>query len=103
MYQRTQDGELGGQAVDAYRRAVELYPNSSILHAQLAWALHLIGMNDESLEEADKALALNRLTPHEEYWLENLRLAGSQPSETSNGPPTAEQLMLKLRKADKSG
>jgi tetratricopeptide (TPR) repeat protein len=103
MYQRTEDGELGGQAVDAYRRAVELYPNSGILHAQLAWALHLIGLDDESAEEAERALALNRLTPHEEYWLQNQQLTGSPPIETSSGPPTAEQLMLKLRKSDKRG
>jgi hypothetical protein len=104
IFQRTRDADRGERAVAAYGRAVELYPNSGILHAQLAWALHLTGKDEESAAQAEKALALNRLTPHQEFWLQNLRLScGPRAESAASEPPNAEQIMLKLRKSDKDG
>ncbi len=104
MFLQSGESGMAQQAAAAYRQATQLYPNSSILHAQLAWVLHLSGQDRAAAEEAAEALRLNELTPHQEHWLQNQRLVGSPPPEvTSLRSPTAEQLMLKLRKSNKSG
>jgi tetratricopeptide (TPR) repeat protein len=102
MFRRSGAAELGQRAVAAYRRAAELYPNSGILHAQLAWALHSTGQAEEAAAQAEQALALDQLTPHEEYWLRNQQLVGAPPTLAgSEAPANAEQMMLKLRNSDK--
>ncbi len=54
------------QALDAYRRAVELYPNSALCHAKLAVALRKTGPQAEFHREAATAIRLDNLNPHEE-------------------------------------
>jgi hypothetical protein len=52
------------QAVDAYRHAVQLYPNSGLHRAKLALALRAAGDRHGFHTEAQTALSLDRLTPH---------------------------------------
>jgi len=52
------------KAIHAYRRAVELYPNSARTTADLAIALRLHGETAESERQAARALWLDRVTPH---------------------------------------
>ncbi len=91
IYDRGADPEWLFQAVAAYERAVTNYPNNGFLHAQLAWAYHLQGRSDRALEQADLALRLDRLMPHEEFKLARQTLQGGQ----AGGDP--EQRMQFLR------
>ncbi len=65
------------KAVDAYRQAVRCYPNSAILHADLAWALHLDGDVAAAKATAAEALRLDDANPHADQKLDsgNYRLA----------------------------
>jgi hypothetical protein len=96
--------ELGEQAVQAYAQAVELYPQSSILHAQLAWACHVTGADALAREHADEALRLDALMPHTEFKLVRQRLVAdylsewSPPTTGGRGAESAEQLMQRVRK-----
>ena len=53
-------------ALDAYRRAVQLYPNNALYHAEFALALRAVGRRDAFRREADAALDLDKLNPHAE-------------------------------------
>ncbi|HET6881838.1 MAG TPA: O-antigen ligase family protein [Pirellulales bacterium] len=50
-------------AIDHLRKAAELYPNSALVHAHLALAL-AAAHHPQATEEAARALALHRQTPH---------------------------------------
>ncbi|HVU90431.1 MAG TPA: O-antigen ligase family protein [Pirellulales bacterium] len=63
-YQSTHQAEPLMMAVAAYRRAVNLYPNSGALHAKLAVALAEEGEQATAADEARVALQLDALTPH---------------------------------------
>ncbi len=54
------------QAMAAYHRAVELYPNNALYHAELALALRQTGDHAGFRREADAALRLDDRNPHEE-------------------------------------
>jgi len=54
------------KAVAAHRRAVQLYPNSALHRAQLALALKAAGDDAAFRIEADEALRLDQITPHED-------------------------------------
>jgi len=54
------------KAIEAHRRAVQLYPNSALHRAQLALALKAAGDDAAFRIEADEALRLDQITPHEE-------------------------------------
>jgi tetratricopeptide (TPR) repeat protein len=104
MYAASQLAELGTAAVQAYTRAVEYHPNSAMLRAQLAWACHATGNEDEARRQADEALRLDALMPHAELKLANQRVVAdyaidSPPGQGPGRPNSnAEQLMLRLRK-----
>jgi hypothetical protein len=51
-------------AVQCYRRAAELYPNSATCHAKLALACQMAGDREAFRRQRDRALELDRLTPH---------------------------------------
>jgi tetratricopeptide (TPR) repeat protein len=53
-------------AVDCYRNAAELYPNSALVRAKWAVALATAGQAAEFRPQAAEALRLDRLTPHED-------------------------------------
>ena len=52
------------RAIYAYRRAVDLYPNSARTTAGLAIALRAHGEKTEFERQAARALWLDRVTPH---------------------------------------
>ena len=52
------------RAADAYRRAVELYPNSALHRAKLAEAILAAGEWEAFRREAEMALWLDEVTPH---------------------------------------
>ncbi len=103
MYTTSSQRELLERAVEAYSRAVRLYPNSSLLHAQLAWACYLLGESDRAEREADEALRLDQLMPHVELklqyqvlsGLEAVRVDGGAAPSVGGGDP--EQLMRDIR------
>jgi tetratricopeptide (TPR) repeat protein len=89
------------EAIVGYRRAVELYPNYNLVHAQLAWALQIAGRFAESRAEAEEALRLDELNPHREQKLVEqvvFDLPQRFASQATNPPDMdAEQLMHSLR------
>ncbi|MHB8954030.1 MAG: O-antigen ligase family protein [Pirellulaceae bacterium] len=105
MYAASRRADLGKRAVEAYTRAIELYPNSALLHAQLAWTCHVTGDSRVADRHAVKALRLDALMPHAELKLARQRvvadhLADSLPSTAPTGTPwNAEQLMHYIRKS----
>ena len=91
-------------AIRAYRRALELHPNSNILHAELAWSHHLAGNREEAAQEAAEALRLDDRNPHRELRLAQRTLfdevsdqgsLGNSP--LAPGTRTAKQWMTELR------
>ena len=52
------------QAVQHYRQALDLYPNSAVCRAELAEALLSAGDREGYRQEAEEALRLDGLTPH---------------------------------------
>jgi len=64
FYSETHRPEFAECSVEAYTKAVELYPNNGLWHAKLAVAFRAIGKQAEFEREADFALRLDELTPH---------------------------------------
>jgi tetratricopeptide (TPR) repeat protein len=58
--------DLLADAVKNYEKAAERYPNSSLSHAQLAWARHVAGDKAGAANAAQNALRLDELCPHED-------------------------------------
>jgi len=56
--------DLIDRAVDAYARAVRLYPNHGLYHAKLAIAYQIAGRQEDFRREARVALDLDDVTPH---------------------------------------
>jgi predicted Zn-dependent protease len=87
-------------AIEAYRRAAELYPNGSFGHAQLAWALHVAGEPHSAGAEATEALRLDSLNPHREQKLAGLRIFDPALVDLGLDDRDAEQIMRQLRKPE---
>lgn len=104
MYAATPDPRLASAAIRAYEHALALYPNSGVLHAQLAWACHVLGREDEAWRHAQEARRLDLQMPHAELRLDRQRLVGSRlgardPVSGGSGDElTAEQLLHQIRK-----
>ncbi len=84
VYRHTHEPEPLALAVEAYRRAVALYPNSGILHAKLAVALAEAGEGHEAAGEARMALHLDEATPHADQKLPTELLERLQPLGSAN-------------------
>jgi hypothetical protein len=74
-YLELKEDDLLKNAIDAYRTAVRLYPNQAEYRAALAQALAAAGESDSAKKEAAKALELDRITPHLDQKLTNVRRA----------------------------
>jgi hypothetical protein len=96
LFHATDDARQLAAAIEDYSAAVRLYPNGNMGHAQLAWAYHLAAQHELAAQEAQEALRLDALNPHEEQKLANRRVYSptSEPPVAEN----AEQLMFRLRK-----
>jgi tetratricopeptide (TPR) repeat protein len=79
-YRQLGDAAALRQAVEAYQEAVERYPNHSFARAQLAWALHLAGEQEQASAAAAEALRLDELNPHQEQKLAVRSLFDPGPS-----------------------
>lgn len=86
-YRRTGDRNALADAIAFQRDAVELYPNGAMARAQLAWLLHVAGDKAAAKAEAERALGLDDVHPHEEQKLENQILTDYPP-----GLGSAEQV-----------
>lgn len=64
VYEKSHRAEHLARAVESFRLAVELYPNSATLHAKLALALRKQGDLDGFHEEAARASDLDAAAPH---------------------------------------
>lgn len=96
LYGRFRDPDFLQVALQAYQRWTELYPNSNIAHAQLAWAYQLAGDRDNADRHAALALRLDALTPHKERKLGEQRIHGGELLDGTLA--NAEQRMQDLRK-----
>ncbi len=96
LYARLNDSAQLQKSLDAYRRVVQLYPNSSLAHAQLAWALHLAGDTGAAVTSANRALELDERNPHRERKLAEQQVF--DPTGRMGDAGDAEQLMHRLRR-----
>jgi hypothetical protein len=91
-WRRSNDPTHLAAAIDAYRQAAAWYPERALMHAQLAWALHLAGDANEAAATADRAKALDAQNPHAEQ-----KLSRQTVYDPSLEPATAEQIVRRLR------
>lgn len=89
------DREQLGRAIEAYRRWVQLYPNSNLAHAQLGWTYKIAGEHQSAAREAQRALDLDKLNPHWEKKLSEQQVYYPANKRPEDG--NAEQLMKRLR------
>ena len=64
LSERNHNAEAAASAVECYKNAVELYPNSGTLHGEYAVALAAAGDAATARRQAKRALELDALTPH---------------------------------------
>jgi tetratricopeptide (TPR) repeat protein len=98
LYRELGDRGQLDRAIQAYRKWTQLYPNSNMAHAQLAWAYSIAGDDQSAAREARKALDLDKVNPHQEKKLSKRRVydPANEPLQGEN----AEQLMGTLRTYD---
>lgn len=99
---RTGDRQFLAEARQAAERAVELYPNDAMSHAQLALLCHLGGDVAAAVEQASRALQLDARTPHQERKLLRRRIF-ELPDQVVPWSDDSEQLMRNLRNAGNAG
>jgi tetratricopeptide (TPR) repeat protein len=75
------DRSFAKEAVEHFQAAIERYPNSNVLHAELAIALTQSGDEQAAAREAREALRLDDLTPHADKKLARIRL-GDQSNQS---------------------
>lgn len=105
MYAFARDPALLARALRFYREAVERYPQSNILRAQLAWTYFLAGELTAARDEAERALQLDRMLPHTELQLVNQVVVGNDLTPDAADLPAAanaEQTMQHIRKVPSS-
>ena len=104
IYARSQNPADLDEALAASRLAAERSPNSALVHADLAAIWKLAGDDSAAQMEAEEALRLDKLNPHEEFKLKKHHLTQYHWTEAaktvtpSSRPETTEQTMLEMRK-----
>ncbi len=91
-WRRSNDPAHLAAAIDAYRQAAAWYPERALMHAQLAWALHLAGQKNDVRKAAEHAAALDAQNPHAEQ-----KLSHQTIYDPSLEAITAEQIVRRLR------
>jgi hypothetical protein len=90
------------EALAAFRKSIERYPNWAAYHAQLAWTLHLAGDEEAARMEAQLAHDLDQKMPHQEKKLCYQHVLDPELSKepaTAYREETAEQTVERLRTA----
>jgi O-Antigen ligase len=92
------------EAIDAYQQAALWYPGRALERAQLAWALHLAGREDDAATAANEAQRLDDLTPHRELKLSQQTVYDPKtgPDDSSQPSLNAEQVVRQLRSSTSS-
>ncbi len=104
IYARSQQPMDLERAVDAARQVAARSPASALAHAELAAVWKLAGDDSAAQMEAEEALRLDKLNPHQEFKLKEHQLpqyqwtADEKTVVSSLRSETAEQTMLELRK-----
>jgi tetratricopeptide (TPR) repeat protein len=101
MFAASSDPALMARAIAFYRQAIERYPHSNILYAQLAWSCYLAGEIAMARQAAETALQLDSLLPHQELKLRNRTLVGQDLAPTTGAGSAelnAEQIVDRIRK-----
>jgi tetratricopeptide (TPR) repeat protein len=107
-YRLTNRDEYLRAAITEYERAVEIYPNSSLRHAQLAWAWNVAREPEKAEREAHVALDLDAKNPHTEQKLQEQTLFDVEPDPHFSSQPAAagddrvEPLMIRLRSTSRT-
>lgn len=89
---RVRNPEYITEAAKAYEAAVERFPNSGFLHAQLAYVYHALGRSAEASQEAEEAGRLDALCPHLEQKLERRKLYDVQWTSDAQQRPTSKEV-----------
>lgn len=94
-YRTLEDPEWAQRAVEAYHEAVKRFPANSLYHAQLAWAEHLAGDEEQAARDAAEALRLDQLNPYEDRKLNYkfVRLSGDPQVKDKSPAELMEQLI----------
>lgn len=104
IHARSQKADDLEEALAAARQAVSRYPASAQTRAELAAAWKLSGDDSAAQVEAEEALRLDKLNPHEEFKLRRHHLTryrwdeGEQTVVAEPDPKTTEQNMQELRR-----
>ena len=93
VYRRTGDPEAAESAVQCLRKAASMYPNSANTAGEWALALQMTGKQEAARRQAQRALELDRLTPHRDKKLSSemvssLELLLTQPALTPSTDST---------------
>lgn len=100
-WRKSQDLPRLEQAIAEFREASKRYPTHAANRAQLAWALHLAGRDDEARREADEAKRLDVATPHKDRKLKEQTIVDPQyvgGRIVVESSESAEQIVEQLRK-----
>ncbi|MAR11943.1 MAG: hypothetical protein CL681_18505 [Blastopirellula sp.] len=92
LFRASQDPKWIQNAIRSYQDAIQHYPNSNFLHAQLAWAYHLAGETQAAVAAARKAEQLDQQMPHSEQQLESQTLHEGFRKETPTRVTAAQRL-----------
>ena len=104
VFTRSQKPADLDEAVAAARLVAARSPASALVHAELAAVWKLAGDDSAAQVEAEEALRLDKLNPHQEFKLSKQHLPAFRWDEEAKtvvvtaSPQTAEQTMLELRK-----
>lgn len=104
IYSRSQNPADLDEALAASRLAAQRFPASALVHADLAAVWKLAGDDSAAQVEAEEALRLDKINPHEEFKLKKHQLTeyhwddAEKTVVPSTRSETAEQTMLELRK-----
>jgi hypothetical protein len=89
---RVRSPEYLAEAAVAFEAAVQRFPNSAYLHAQLAFVYHGLERADDARREAEEAARLDALCPHTEQKLERRKLYDVRWSMDDKQRPTSTEV-----------
>jgi O-antigen ligase len=102
---RIKSNDLLTESAKAFEAAIDRYPNSAYLHAQLALVYRELNDSQNAVAQAQEALRLDALCPHREQKLKERKLFDPQwslvavtPDSSDPQRPSAEQVVEEILK-----